>query len=987
MKNTLRVLYLGFLLFSILFSSTSSGQSVQLFNEDFEAGGYTFSLNAGGVGTSAGPNQWIVNNEYNGLSVYPNTISEDSTYGGTISFAPYSYYLHIHDSATASTSGVSNCSYDPVNQTDRFTYMNTGICTMNMTGVDFTFFYLCEGSSTAYGEVYYSINSGPWIQTGQLQYNNKSKWKYESITNPAFDNVQNLRFGFRWVNDNGAAVNSAAFGIDDINVVGTYSNNVTIDITSVSPSPVCLGSSLFISFEFSDTLCDGIYEIEMSGPGGNFSTVTGLGVFNYFSSLTTGAIGVTIPTSTQTNGCYQVRINRMSPAPAITGTASVCFAVVACPNTISTLQPLATKDTNAVCVGSAIDVPFYSTGVFQAGNNYIAQLSDSTGNFPASPAVIGSVPDNNTYDPLQGSQPGTVSGTVPSVSPGCNYYIRVVSTNPATTGSIWGPFCIGQCDITTNNKQDLNFCISSCATNPAAIDSLIPLGTGSFNNNASYAAGNQFSVELLSSKNFARVDLGGIGAKYDTASCSINIHIPCLDSLFMMGLQPGMYYMRFIADSSSTPGNSLGTIIRLTIGSPADSVMIIPSDTAYCTGDLGAFYIFPYNFESEYQWQSPNMNGGQPFSWKYDPLLINFAGFSGIFSLALQETNYGCSGPWSTQISVQVNGPPSVAFSGSNVVCIGDTIHYQVPFDNNTYYNWTTSGGQVIDTANNEIDIRFDTVGFYNLKISAVGKCGSASNSLIVNVKAYPQANAGSDTTVCPNEPVLLNTTPVSPNYSYSWSDGSLIVGSADAINISVSGTTTYIVTVTGQGGCEVQDTVTVFVNPNPIADAGPDTTINSGEKVKLMGSGGPAYLWIPPTGLDCDTCQNPIASPKQTTTYYLTVTDANGCTSMDSVTVTVIIKDTTVVCGEIFVPNAFSPNEDAQNDVLYVRGNCIKELILVIYDRWGQKVFETEEVSKGWDGSYNGIVFNTGIFAYYLKAITTDDKQVFKSGNISLIR
>ena len=340
----------------------SQGQNIQLFQEDFETGGTSFAINASGVGSPSGQNQWMVNSEYNGFSIYPNTLSQDSTYSGTISFAPYSKYMHINDSVTASSSNVLNSNYDPTKQSDRFAYMKAGICTKGLSNVNFTFFYVSEGSATAYGEVYYSVDNGPWTQTGNSQYNNKHKWQYEVITDPAFDNVLNLRFGFHWVNDNGAAVNSEALGIDDINIVGYYDsiiNPVTITIDTIFPDPVCQGTNLFIYYTLSDTLCDGIYGIELSDAAGSFNNATNLGVWTIYYPQTTGAIAVTIPSNTPVGSCYKVRINRISPPPAITGTASVCFAVVFCQNTISTLQPAVTMDTNAVCVGSAIDVPFY----------------------------------------------------------------------------------------------------------------------------------------------------------------------------------------------------------------------------------------------------------------------------------------------------------------------------------------------------------------------------------------------------------------------------------------------------------------------------------------------------------------------------------------------------------------------------------------------------------------------------------------------------
>ena len=97
---------------------------------------------------------------------------------------------------------------------------------------------------------------------------------------------------------------------------------------------------------------------------------------------------------------------------------------------------------------------FFSTGVYLPGNVYTAQLSDSTGSFD-SPYTIGTFTSSATYDPALGSMPGMVSGIVPVVPPGCSYFIRVVSSAPEVTGSVYGPLCIQECDIETNDITDI----------------------------------------------------------------------------------------------------------------------------------------------------------------------------------------------------------------------------------------------------------------------------------------------------------------------------------------------------------------------------------------------------------------------------------------------------------------------------------------------------------------------------------------------------
>jgi gliding motility-associated-like protein len=130
---------------------------------------------------------------------------------------------------------------------------------------------------------------------------------------------------------------------------------------------------------------------------------------------------------------------------------------------------------------------------------------------------------------------------------------------------------------------------------------------------------------------------------------------------------------------------------------------------------------------------------------------------------------------------------------------------------------------------------------------------------------------------------------------------------------------------------------------------------------------------------------QHPTVTPPATTTYFVTVTDPFGCTSVDSVEVKVL----DVICSEpyIFIPNAFSPNNDSENDILYVYAPMAKDVYLAIYTRWGEMVFVTDDISHGWDGTKKGEPMTPDVFVYYLKVTCQNNKIFEKSGNITLIR
>jgi gliding motility-associated-like protein len=115
---------------------------------------------------------------------------------------------------------------------------------------------------------------------------------------------------------------------------------------------------------------------------------------------------------------------------------------------------------------------------------------------------------------------------------------------------------------------------------------------------------------------------------------------------------------------------------------------------------------------------------------------------------------------------------------------------------------------------------------------------------------------------------------------------------------------------------------------------------------------------------------------------YVVTAIDANGCVSIDTVVVTV-----TLDCGAIYIPNVFSPNGDGNNDVLFVRGGCIRTLEFAICDRWGERVFSTEIPTEGWDGTYRGRPMNSAVFYYNLKVALIDGTEIKRKGSISLVR
>ncbi|MPM79215.1 hypothetical protein SDC9_126248 [bioreactor metagenome] len=183
-------------------------------------------------------------------------------------------------------------------------------------------------------------------------------------------------------------------------------------------------------------------------------------------------------------------------------------------------------------------------------------------------------------------------------------------------------------------------------------------------------------------------------------------------------------------------------------------------------------------------------------------------------------------------------------------------------------------------------------------------------------------------------------------------------------------------------GACTDIDSITVVINPSPTADAGPDTSITEGESVQLNGSGGTTYFWTPAEGLSDPYTANPLCTAGDTTIYILTVTNEFGCTDTDTIIVRVDGD-----CGNIYVPNAFSPNGDTKNDVFGVMNRCLETLDLKVYNQWGNLVFETTDPNGRWDGNVGGTMAESGIYSYWFNGTLRDGTTVNGQGNFVLIR
>jgi gliding motility-associated-like protein len=225
---------------------------------------------------------------------------------------------------------------------------------------------------------------------------------------------------------------------------------------------------------------------------------------------------------------------------------------------------------------------------------------------------------------------------------------------------------------------------------------------------------------------------------------------------------------------------------------------------------------------------------------------------------------------------------------------------------------------------------------------------------------------------------ITINTTGGTPPYT-QFLDGQPVNTTVDQLKGG-----TYNVNITDANGCTAtSSTVLNDVQYPDVTILNHDTTINIGESVQLYAINAPDYTWSPATGLDCADCSAPIAKPTQPTTYVVTTVTGRNCVLTDTVTISLTYNQ------NVFVPTAFSPNNDGLNDVFRVKATGVSLFVLAVYDRWGKLLFVTHDTSEGWDGLYKGLKQPVGTYVYLIEyAFYGDERHIqTQKGSLTLVK
>jgi gliding motility-associated-like protein len=175
---------------------------------------------------------------------------------------------------------------------------------------------------------------------------------------------------------------------------------------------------------------------------------------------------------------------------------------------------------------------------------------------------------------------------------------------------------------------------------------------------------------------------------------------------------------------------------------------------------------------------------------------------------------------------------------------------------------------------------------------------------------------------------------------------------------------------------------VQVNVVPQVHAYAGNDTIVMLNTPFQLNATGGVRYTWTPPDGLNSSSIGNPVTTYNHDITYTVTAYSPEGCTGTDDIFVRFIKGP------EIYIPNAFSPNGDGQNDVFRPLPVGIVQMeFFRVYDRWGKLMFSSTTYMEGWDGTVNGQAAGVGTYVWVVQGKDISNNTIQRKGTVTLIR
>lgn len=328
-------------------------------------------------------------------------------------------------------------------------------------------------------------------------------------------------------------------------------------------------------------------------------------------------------------------------------------------------------------------------------------------------------------------------------------------------------------------------------------------------------------------------------------------------------------------------------------------------------------------------------------------------------------------------VTVTVNPLPNTSAGNDTYICEGSS--YQLNGAGGITFHWSPANLVSDSTLPNPTISPADTTTFVLTSFNVFG-C-SNRDSVTISVQHPIQMTISPAQDLCEESSVMLSA---SGGIYYSWSPAGGFPDEQSAdYTITTQTSTTYSVTVSNDCFADT-GYVDVTVRPLPVVYAGVDDSMIRDEFIYLNGNAdGVTNFWTPSAGLEDSASFTTRASPFNTTDYVLNSISEYGCIARDSVRIFVEVVNL------MLVPNAFSPNDDGHNDIFrIIRYLNVEELLdFKVFNRWGQLIFETNDLRQGWDGTFQDVPQELGVYAYVIRVLNRDGEKITKGGNVTLVR
>lgn len=350
-------------------------------------------------------------------------------------------------------------------------------------------------------------------------------------------------------------------------------------------------------------------------------------------------------------------------------------------------------------------------------------------------------------------------------------------------------------------------------------------------------------------------------------------------------------------------------------------------------------------------------------------------------------TEYGCVD--SMFADVNVLPYPVIELTDDSVFCPGQTV--QLLASGGTSYLWSPPDGLSAIDISNPLATP-DTTTLYTVEVSN-GYC-SSFDSVLLTIVDDLILYAGPDTQLCMGAEIQLFSEFITNvdinNIDFYWTPSDDL--SDASVQNPISNTLndiTYSIFASCGNLDDSANAIIQIATPPDIEIPEDTIIIIQGQTIEISseligGEGVIIYQWEPVSEVDCASCESVFVSPQTNAIYSVQVTDEFGCTDIDFVLLKVLTCDETL----FFIPNIISPNNDGLNDrfVFTYEGISIVEGVK-IYDRWGELMFQTSNLDITWDGTFNGVICNPGVYVYTIEAVCFDGTKTVIAGNITLIK